>query len=340
MSYVSEVLADSPLAYWRLGEASGTTAADASGNGRDGTYLNTPTLGATSLLGTGTDTSMSIASNTGQVMSVTSAAWMDVSSLTIECLVKFSSATDSGNGDAIVSRYNSPNFNWLIWRNTSGQLALQIRNTSGTVYNISATTTVTVGAIYHVVGTFDGSTCKLYVNGTQAASAAVTGTVQTGGGALDVGRYSGSAVTTPGAQIDEVAIYNTALSNTRIEAHYAITGTGIPNAQVETNYVEAMASGVPNAQVETNYVEAMATGTANVQVETNYVETMVEVLPVQVESVYTETLLASTPPTLVESVYTESLLTITPPVNTASVYVEILVMPVTGTPFKGWGIPV
>ena len=33
-SYSQEVLADSPLAYWRLGEASGTTAADASGNNR------------------------------------------------------------------------------------------------------------------------------------------------------------------------------------------------------------------------------------------------------------------------------------------------------------------
>ena len=45
-SYSSSVLADSPLAYWRLGESSGSTAADASGNGRTGSYLNTPTLGA------------------------------------------------------------------------------------------------------------------------------------------------------------------------------------------------------------------------------------------------------------------------------------------------------
>ena len=43
--YSQTVLADSPRAYWRLGEASGTSAADASGNGRTGSYVASPTLG-------------------------------------------------------------------------------------------------------------------------------------------------------------------------------------------------------------------------------------------------------------------------------------------------------
>ena len=44
-TYSQQVLADTPAAYWRLGEASGTTAADSSGANRTGRYLNTPTLG-------------------------------------------------------------------------------------------------------------------------------------------------------------------------------------------------------------------------------------------------------------------------------------------------------
>src|SRR5206468_2153811 len=36
---------DGPIAYYRLGEASGTSAADASGNGLTGTYVGGPTLG-------------------------------------------------------------------------------------------------------------------------------------------------------------------------------------------------------------------------------------------------------------------------------------------------------
>jgi hypothetical protein len=38
------VLADSPAAYWRLGESSGTTAVDQVGV-YNGTYINSPTLG-------------------------------------------------------------------------------------------------------------------------------------------------------------------------------------------------------------------------------------------------------------------------------------------------------
>jgi hypothetical protein len=44
------VLADQPIGYWRLGETSGTTAADSSGYQRSGIYVNAPTLGAASLL--------------------------------------------------------------------------------------------------------------------------------------------------------------------------------------------------------------------------------------------------------------------------------------------------
>lgn len=40
MGYADEILADSPLVYWRLGESSGTAVTDSSGNGRDGFYAN------------------------------------------------------------------------------------------------------------------------------------------------------------------------------------------------------------------------------------------------------------------------------------------------------------
>src|SRR5262250_3258382 len=43
--YSSVVLAKGPVGYWRLGEASGPTASDASGNGYDGTYLGNATFG-------------------------------------------------------------------------------------------------------------------------------------------------------------------------------------------------------------------------------------------------------------------------------------------------------
>ena len=49
--YPGAVLADSPAIYLRLGEASGTVAADSSGNGKDFTYINNPTLGVSGAIG-------------------------------------------------------------------------------------------------------------------------------------------------------------------------------------------------------------------------------------------------------------------------------------------------
>lgn len=44
MSYDSEVLSDTPQIYWKLQDASGTSAADSSGNARPGTYNGTATV--------------------------------------------------------------------------------------------------------------------------------------------------------------------------------------------------------------------------------------------------------------------------------------------------------
>jgi len=44
--YASTVLSDSPLAYYKLGETSGTVATDSSGQGKNGTYVNGVSLGA------------------------------------------------------------------------------------------------------------------------------------------------------------------------------------------------------------------------------------------------------------------------------------------------------
>jgi hypothetical protein len=44
-AYSAVVLAKGPVGYWRLGELAGPMAADASGNGYDGTYNGNPTFG-------------------------------------------------------------------------------------------------------------------------------------------------------------------------------------------------------------------------------------------------------------------------------------------------------
>ena len=63
---------------------------------------------------------------------------------------------------------------------------------------------------------WDGATLRLFVNGTQVASRALTGTLRTSTGVLRIG---GTAVWSEWfrGQIDEVRIYNRALSVTEIQ---------------------------------------------------------------------------------------------------------------------------
>jgi hypothetical protein len=58
--YRSVVLAKGPVGYWRLGEAQGPTAFDASGNGFDGTYLGSATFGQAGSISGDSDTAIGL----------------------------------------------------------------------------------------------------------------------------------------------------------------------------------------------------------------------------------------------------------------------------------------
>lgn len=231
MSYSSTVLADSPLAYWRLGETSGTSATDSSGNSRSATYTNSPTLGSTGLLTGDADKAMGVTANAGTCTTIASASWMNVSTITVECLVKLTSAADSTNGDALVSRYTSAGFQWLLWRDTSGKFAVQFSESNGSTRSVVSTVTAVSGTTYHLAFTYTGSVLTLYVNGV-ASGTPFTGMsgVFPSTAPIEAGRYSGASGTTPGGTIDEVAIYGTALSSTRIAAHYTAATTAPSDA--------------------------------------------------------------------------------------------------------------
>ena len=53
-AYSDAVLADSPVGYWRLGEASGAFV-DSSGNGNNGAAVGSPTYGETGALSADSD---------------------------------------------------------------------------------------------------------------------------------------------------------------------------------------------------------------------------------------------------------------------------------------------
>jgi chitodextrinase len=92
---------------------------------------------------------------------------------------------------------------------------------TGTSHSLHGTTLLAPGTQYHLVATYDGTTAKLYVNGSVEASAAVSGSIYYPGGGLGLGRNYNRPADNFAGVVKGAAIYNAALSATQIAAHYA-----------------------------------------------------------------------------------------------------------------------
>src|SRR6185295_1393356 len=79
------------------------------------------------------------------------------------------------------------------------------------------TTALVANTWAHLALTYDGANLRLYVNGSQVSSAARTGTIQTSTNPVQIG---GDSIYTQrfAGLIDEVRIYNTALTAAQIQA--------------------------------------------------------------------------------------------------------------------------
>lgn len=219
-TYADEVLADGPIAYWRLGENSGADAADEQGN-HDGTYGGTFTLDQPGLIDSDPDRAVDF--NVGRVELVDAAAW-DVTDCSIEAWIK----TSTNDFQQIMARDNPSETRVFQFRvNASSQ-------NSGITFNPSPGSGNLVryepgapglhdGNIHHIVATFeDGVEMKIYVDGVEVASEVPNVGLPAEDYAPTIAdRFDGAFNNEPFIGIlDEVAFYNYALSETRIQAHY------------------------------------------------------------------------------------------------------------------------
>jgi hypothetical protein len=103
----------------------------------------------------------------------------------------------------------------------------------GSTYMATASNTAAVaGEWYHVVGTYDGNVMKLYINGEEAASNTIgSHTID----ATTVGLWIGWMSGYWDGNLDEVAIYNAALSPTTVESHYNLGRPSTVDANLATH---------------------------------------------------------------------------------------------------------
>jgi len=215
-SYKASVLADHPVAYWRLDEATGTVMADASGNGNDGTYAGAFTLGRPGALARDDDSAVGF-DPAGAAM-VSSSASFQVNTVSIEIWINKRADTEYGP-------YVTKNFapgdrggtGWfqLLNNHHNGRLEFRVTEDNPTLVS---TKILGLNTWYYVVATYDGATAKLFIDGKLDSSIAVAATPKQTADPLYLGRRADGLFNN--AVLDEIAIYPTALSSARIAAHW------------------------------------------------------------------------------------------------------------------------
>ncbi len=222
--YQAEVLADNPLAYWRLGDAA-APAADASGNG----FTASPAMDTVAFATPGlhlNDTDLAAAfSGNGQLLSPPFEK-MAGGGFSVEFWVRFNTAPTGftnlvGDGEA------GGDFNLMVYALAGGALRAHVQTDAG-VAAIDSVDPFAAGGTHHIVSTWDSASGELllYVDGAVAATTVTAGAVPTSGAPLNTDNpiyigQDGREPRAPDAVLDEVAIYDFPLAAARVAAHFA-----------------------------------------------------------------------------------------------------------------------
>jgi signal peptidase len=216
--YYQAILATGPVSYWRMSSSS-TTVPDEMGvaalaltsptaYGRTGA-INKDSNGATRFT---KSVSYATVSNTAHNITgnVTVAAWTN--------------ASVTGTNARLVFKGTAPQngLNYLLAWDSAGTHMRFLVDTPATSSRPSALDPgiwPVDGAYHFVVGVYDGSAVRLYIDAVMVNSAAGSGTLATTSAALTVSEGSSSSFT---GDVDEVAVWNKALTPAQITNLYTI----------------------------------------------------------------------------------------------------------------------
>lgn len=205
-SYPTVILADQPLLYYRLDEAQGTTVADSSGNGQNGAYASGVTFGGAGAVVGDTDTAVS---STGAVLTQGGGTLpAGNAARTFELWVK---AGSTPNANLMV---NSDFGFWVGGSNLNIDLPTGGSTGVGMPYPLTDNK-------WHLLDfTYDGTRMVLYEDGQSFRTLTFAGPYQTV-------PSSGLSVGGLPAGYDEVAVFGTALSPARVNAHWTRGGNSV-----------------------------------------------------------------------------------------------------------------
>lgn len=224
----SDALERGLAGYWKLDDGSGTSATDASTNGSTGTLTNGPTWTTGQIGG-----AVSFDGTDDYIIETGTTQYKFTSSFAFGGWFK-STANEDNRPVAGFDSGSSDRYNLVIDNSGVESLGCNVRLTGGLI-SATLTTTVVTNSWYHLYCSYDDSlkVVTLYANGAKVATSSTgSGSLTDRGFGLQkfaIGRSNGSSYTYWTGIIDEVHLYNRALSSEEIAKLYQSTAPDSPD---------------------------------------------------------------------------------------------------------------
>jgi alpha-L-fucosidase len=205
--------------YWKFNETSGTTAADSSGNNNTGTVS-----GATWTTGGKNGGALSF-DGINDFVSVNNSSSLSLTQFTVAMWVNLTNlpAANSYYALAVKGADMAENYELLVGYPNAGGIHFPVKWTDGNRSGDSSSTQLAAGNWNHVVLTYDGASAKVYINSVLDTTKTYNKTPLANTGQLIIGNESAMSRYLKG-KLDEVRIYNRALSQQEITNLYNYTG--------------------------------------------------------------------------------------------------------------------
>ena len=221
-------LNDGLIGLWSFEEGSGNVVGDLSGGGNTGTVLNgaywTPGKWRGGLGFDGVDDYVRVANSAPLELTnlVTLAAWVRPQ-LNGAWQSVIRKVVQEGTHAYPYTAYD------LLLVDSAGtfQARMSVSGTDGNRVYVSGSSSLSYGTWYHLVGTYDGTNIRIYVNGVQDGIAAYSSPLLRTGQALYLGRNGGGGDLFKGV-LDELRIYNRVLTSTQVRQLYDMYSVNPP----------------------------------------------------------------------------------------------------------------
>jgi len=222
------------VGWWKFDDGSGTSAADSSGNGNTGTLTNGPPWTAGMLNGALTFNGTNQYVNLGGAASLAGG-----SAVTVSAWVK-----STGSDGEIVARrdLSQGSMSWELLI-TGGKARFTNMTSAGSNfdYQVTSGSSISTGVWTHIAGVYTSSdgVLRIYVNGVADGTTIGSGTIAAHSGVKTfVGAYSDASslpANSFAGTIDDVRVYNRALSASDVMTLY--TSTGGTSGDIKTGLI-------------------------------------------------------------------------------------------------------